>query len=62
MTGNPRPNTLDDLPRAARHDRVQPSSSEDRLAQIRERIREGAYDSAAVLEAVAHRILRSRDI
>jgi hypothetical protein len=32
------------------------------LARIRDRIREGAYDDAAVLEAVACRILRSGDL
>lgn len=47
MTGNPRTEPHDDAPRIAR-------------AEIRDRIREGAYDSAAVLEAVTHGISPER--
>lgn len=36
--------------------------SSQRLEQIRERLREGAYDSAAVLEATARAIIGSGDI
>ena len=62
MTGHHRSSThRDDDSRAARVER-QPQSSPARLDQIRERIRERAYDSDAVLEAVAHGIVRSGDL
>jgi hypothetical protein len=33
-----------------------------RLAELRQRVRDGAYDSSAVLEQVARRILESGDL
>ncbi len=38
------------------------SLSPERLAQIRDRIRQGAYETAGVLDAVARRLVASGDL
>jgi hypothetical protein len=53
----------DDLPGdVARDLRVEREGRAGRVAELRQRARDGAYDSSAVLEQVARRILESGDL
>jgi hypothetical protein len=52
----------DGSPDAASDPRVEREDLAGRVAELRRRVRSGAYDSSAVLERVAQRILESGDL
>lgn len=50
-----------DADRRAHSSELDPAKAE-RIAELRRRVREGAYSSAAMMEVVARRILTSGDL
>ena len=65
MDATPRIHQIDDRPEVRNHAGAEPRRSPltaERVEQLRNRIRERAYDSESVLAVTAREILRSRDL